>query len=207
MSARRTRAAARLQRSVASGCALATLVLAVASASPAVTTCDESTPVPPGALPGKVLDVHGRVLDVVGMSLGVDGVLRDLGAKVTAQEIRIELAADVLFDFDKADLRPDAVASLAKIATVIAAYPKAPIVVEGHTDAKGDDAYNLKLSQARAESVKRWLVRDGKVGAARITTEGLGETRPKAPNEKPDGSDDPAGRQSNRRVEIVIRKG
>ena len=161
----------------------------------------------PVAGPGKVLDVQGKVLDVVGVTLGVEGVLRDLGAKVTPQEIRIELAADVLFDFDSAELRPDAVASLGKVVTVIDAYPAAPVLIEGHTDARGADDYNLKLSQARAASVERWLVAKGKVADARITTKGLGETRPKAPNEKPDGSDDPAGRQANRRVEIVIRKG
>jgi outer membrane protein OmpA-like peptidoglycan-associated protein len=154
---------------------------------------------------GKVLGIEGKVLDIVGVTLGVEGALRDLGAKVTAQEIRIELAADVLFDFDKATLRSDAVESLRKLATVVAATPGA-VTIEGHTDSKGADDYNLKLSESRAASVKAWLVREGKIDASRLTTRGLGEKVPKVPNEKPDGSDDPDGRQKNRRVEIVIRK-
>ena len=154
--------------------------------------------------PGKVLAVEGKVLDIVGVTLGVEGALRDLGAKVTPQEIRIELAADVLFDFDKAVLRADAVESLHKLATVIAGSP-GPVVIEGHTDSKGADDYNRKLSEARAASVKTWLVREGKIDGTRLTARGLGETVPKVANEKPDGSDDPEGRQKNRRVEIIIR--
>jgi photosystem I P700 chlorophyll a apoprotein A2 len=124
---------------------------------------------------------------------------------VTAQEIRIELQADVLFDFDKSDLRAEAEATLRKVAEVIRSNP-GRVTVEGHTDNTGTDAYNQKLSEGRAASVSGWLVRKGGVEAARVTARGLGETRPVAPNTKPDGSDDPAGRQRNRRVEIAIRK-
>jgi outer membrane protein OmpA-like peptidoglycan-associated protein len=168
---------------------------------------EEPEPAAPGAQPGKVLDIHGKVLDIVGVTLGIDAALRDLGARVTPQEIRIELAADVLFDFDKDTLRPDARDSLHEVATVIAGYPNAPVRVEGHTDSKGGDAYNQVLSERRAASVKTWLVKEGGIAASRITTQGFGETRPKVPNTKPDGSDDPEGRQKNRRVEIVVRKG
>lgn len=157
------------------------------------------------AAPGKVLEIQGRVLDIVGVSLGIDATLKELGAKVTAQEIRIELAADVLFDFDKAELRPDALDALRKVATVIASTP-GPVVIEGHTDSKGEDAYNQTLSERRASSVKTWLAREGGIDAARVSTRGLGETQPKVPNATPEGSDDPAGRQQNRRVEITIKK-
>jgi len=154
---------------------------------------------------GRVLDIAGVSLGVAGASLGVEGLLKDLNAKVTGQEIRIELQADVLFDFDKADLRPEAAATLRKVAEVIRANPGL-VTVEGYTDSKGADAYNQTLSESRAASVKGWLVRNGGVQAARVTARGLGETRPVAPNTKPDGSDDPQGRQRNRRVEIAIRK-
>lgn len=153
----------------------------------------------------RVLDVSGRVLEIAGVTLGVEGLLKDLGARVTAQEIRIELQADVLFDFDKHDLRPEAEATLRKVAEVIRAHP-GRVAVEGYTDSKGSSAYNQKLSEGRAASVKEWLVRNGGVEAARVTARGLGETRPVAPNTKPDGSDDAQGRQRNRRVEIAIRK-
>jgi len=182
-----------------------TLVVAVARL-PIARAQDEPAAAPPFGI-GKVLDIQGKVLDIVGITLGIDAALKDLGAKVTEQEIRIELAADVLFDFDKADLRPDAQESLKKLASVVAAYPGAPVRIEGHTDSKGADAYNQALSERRAASVKAWLVQDGGVEAGRITTQGLGETKPKVPNQKPDGSDDPDSRQKNRRVEIVIRKG
>jgi photosystem I P700 chlorophyll a apoprotein A2 len=163
-----------------------------------------------GAAPapqGKVLPLQGKVLDIVGVTLGLDAVMRDLGAKVTPQEIRIELSADVLFDFDSAELRPEAMESLRKVATLVAAHPAQPVRIDGHTDAKGADDYNHALSERRAASVKEWLVTEGGVDGARIQTRGLGETQPKVPNEKPDGSDDPDGRQQNRRVEITIQRG
>src|SRR5258706_1074726 len=64
----------------------------------------------------KILDIDGKILDIVGVTRGIEGVLKDLGATVTATEIRIELAADVLFEFDKHDIRPEAVPSLEKAA-------------------------------------------------------------------------------------------
>lgn len=157
--------------------------------------------------PGKVLPITGKVLDIEGVALGIDAALRDLGAKVTEHEIRIELAADVLFDFDRAELRPDALASLRKLAAVVAAHPGRPVRIDGHTDAKGADDYNRALSEQRARSVEAWLTGPGGIDAGRIRTRGLGETQPKVPNTKPDGSDDPVGRQRNRRVEITIETG
>lgn len=159
------------------------------------------------ALPqAKILDIQGKVLDIVGVSSGIQSVLQDLGAKVTEQEVRIELSADVLFDFDKYTLKPAATESLRKVGQVAAAYPNAPMRVEGHTDGKGTHPYNMRLSEQRAQSVKNWLVENGGVAAARITTKGWGETKPVAPNKNPDGSDNPEGRQKNRRVEIVLTK-
>jgi outer membrane protein OmpA-like peptidoglycan-associated protein len=125
---------------------------------------------------------------------------------VTEREIRIDLSADVLFDFDKADLKPAADADLGKVAEVARANPGTPIQVAGHTDSKGADAYNQRLSERRAEAVKAWLVERGGVEAARIQTRGWGETRPVVPNETSGGVDDPEGRQRNRRVEITIRR-
>lgn len=79
----------------------------------------------------------------------------------------------------------------------------APATVEGHTDAKGSDAYNQTLSEKRARTVRDWLAARG---ALPVDTpiQGWGERRPIAPNLKPDGSDDPAGRQKNRRVEVTL---
>lgn len=158
------------------------------------------------ALPGKHLAIVATTLPIVGISTGIEAVLEELGAKVTQQEIVIDLSADVLFDFDKADLKPAADGDLGKVAEVARANPGTPIDVAGHTDAKGADAYNQRLSERRAEAVKTWLVEKGGVEAGRIRTRGWGETRPIVPNETPGGADDPEGRQRNRRVEITIRR-
>jgi outer membrane protein OmpA-like peptidoglycan-associated protein len=150
---------------------------------------------------------RAKVLDIVGVTSGIQGVLKDLGAKVTAQEVTIEMDADVLFDFDKSNLRPEAADSLRKVGEVAKSYGTSPLLIEGHTDGVGSHAHNMKLSDDRAASVKNWLVQNAGIQGGRITTGGWGETKPVAPNTKPDGSDNPAGRQKNRRVEITIRTG
>lgn len=159
------------------------------------------------ALPGKSLAIAGRTLPIVGVATGIEAVLEDLNARVVGQEIVIDLAADVLFDFDKADLRPEAAGELGKVAQVLRAHPGAPVRIEGHTDAKGSDSYNQGLSERRAESVKAWLVSNAGIDGSTVSTRGLGETQPVAPNAKPDGTDDPEGRQRNRRVAIAVRTG
>jgi outer membrane protein OmpA-like peptidoglycan-associated protein len=153
----------------------------------------------------KVLDANGKVLDIVGVSLGINGVLKDLGAKVTDREIHVDLAADVLFDFDKYTLRPEAADTLKKVGQVVASYPDAPLLIEGYTDGIGTHAHNMQLSQNRAGAVKKWLVENSGIKASRISTTGWGEAKPVAPNKRPDGSDDPEGRQKNRRVELTLR--
>jgi outer membrane protein OmpA-like peptidoglycan-associated protein len=155
----------------------------------------------------KVLDIVGMIRDIENMTRGIESVLKDLGAKVTDQEIRIELAADVLFDFDKHELRPEAVPSLEKVADVLRSRAGSPVTIEGHTDGKGSDVYNQPLSEKRAQAVREWLVKKGGASAATITTKGWGKSKPIAPNTRPDGSDDPEGRKKNRRVEITVRTG
>ena len=71
---------------------------------------------------------------------------------------------------------------------------KGEIRIDGHTDAKGNDNYNHKLSQRRAAAVKNWLAQTGKLGARRMMIHGSGEQKPVAPNSKPDRSDDPEAR-------------
>jgi outer membrane protein OmpA-like peptidoglycan-associated protein len=85
--------------------------------------------------------------------------------------------------------------------------PASPATVDGHTDGKGDASYNQNLSERRAKSVRDWLVKLGGVPAARLTARGFGMSHPVAPNAKPDGSDNPPGRQLNRRVEIRVKRG
>ena len=155
----------------------------------------------------KILDIERRILDIEGVTRGIDSVLKDLGAKVTDREIRIEIEADVLFDFDKASLRPEAVPSLEKVAEVLRSRSGSPVTIDGHTDGKGTDAYNLPLSEKRAMAVRDWLVKSGAATPAKVTTKGWGKSKPVVPNTRPDGSDDPEGRKKNRRVEITVRTG
>lgn len=129
-------------------------------------------------------------------------------ASESPRELVFELGADVLFDFDRADLRPEADPVLRALLEQAKAKLRKPrFSIEGHTDAKGEEAYNQKLSERRAASVRDWLVRKGGVSAAAIATSGHGESRPVAPNTRPDGSDDPVGRQRNRRVVVTVRSG
>ena len=119
--------------------------------------------------------------------------------------LRITLDADVLFDFDRAELRRDAGPRLQRLMEEVQArVPRPAFRVEGHTDWIGSDAYNLRLSARRAEAVRNWLVQAGGVPRPAISTVGYGESRPVAPNSTPDGRDDPDGRQRNRRVELLV---
>lgn len=104
---------------------------------------------------------------------------------------------DVLFDTGRAQLKPGAYGTLDRLATFMRDNPERTLEVEGHTDATGSDALNQTLSQNRAESVRTALVQRG-VDGGRITTKGLGKSAPVA------GNDTSAGRQRNRRVEIII---
>ena len=134
--------------------------------------------------------------------------IQDMTAPVakTKKEIKFSLLGDVLFDFDKAAIRPQADAVLRRIAALIKKdFRRGRMRVEGHTDSMGADAYNLKLSQRRATSVKAWFATKGGLPARRITARGFGEKRPVAPNTK-GGKDNPEGRQKNRRVEIIVRR-
>jgi len=136
------------------------------------------------------------------------GKTKDLEVKETTTEIRIDLAADVLFDFDKSTLRPSARAALHQAASIIRTNAKGSTVrIDGYTDSKGSDPYNQRLSDRRAQSVRNWFVTKEGLSDVNFATRGYGAKNPVAPNTKPDGSDDPDGRQKNRRVEITVKKG
>ncbi len=105
--------------------------------------------------------------------------------------------SDVLFDFNKYTLKPGAREKLAKVAGILLAYPGLNIKVEGHTDSVGSDEYNMKLSESRASSVRDYLTAQN-VPADTVSAVGLGKSDPVATN------DTAAGRQRNRRVELVV---
>ena len=117
-------------------------------------------------------------------------------------QYEIILPTDVLFDFDKDELRPDSAPLLAKLQAHFETHDADQLHVKGHTDAKGDEAYNLKLSQRRALAVCKWLKSNTDEDFTNCI--GLGEGEPVVSNTRPDGADDPVGRQRNRRVEIAV---
>jgi outer membrane protein OmpA-like peptidoglycan-associated protein len=104
---------------------------------------------------------------------------------------------DVLFDFNKYTLKPEARERLAKISGIVLAYPDLKLQVEGHTDSIGSDEYNQTLSEKRADSVTGYLVSSG-VTPDHVTARGLGKADPVADNKTA------AGRQLNRRVDMVV---
>ena len=110
---------------------------------------------------------------------------------------KVTLAADVLFDFDKAILKNEGKSKLDDLATKVRGINLEVVIAIGHTDSIGSDAYNQKLSVRRAESVKAYLVSKG-IEPNRVYTEGKGEKQPVASNKTSDG------RQKNRRVEIEV---
>src|SRR5215467_5274118 len=159
----------------------------------------------PQQKPAQIEPIDGKVLELVFRVEDMGGKVQSLEVKESPTEVRIELAADVLFDFDKADILPKAQATLKQAADVIREKASGQVRIEGHTDGKGSDAYNQKLSERRAAAVRTWLIQKEGLNGVPFTTQGFGARKPVVPNKNPDGSDDPKGRQRNRRVEIIIK--
>ena len=128
----------------------------------------------------------------------LDSLLSNQGP-LSSKTAPILLPTDLLFDYDSATLRPAAVDSLQKLADLIERNPRSNFIIEGHTDSFGTPEYNARLSTARAESVKEWLVADASIDPNRIQTRGLGMTRLLVPGGTVDQQ------RLNRRVEIVIK--
>ncbi len=113
---------------------------------------------------------------------------------------------NVFFDFDKYDLRPESSTELNRVIMFLNEYPNVEIELGAHTDSKGSDDYNQTLSHNRAKSCMDYIINTGKIAASRVSFKGYGETKPVAPNANTDGTDNPDGRQLNRRVEFMIMK-
>ncbi len=125
--------------------------------------------------------------------------LAALQAKQTERGLVLTLG-DVLFDTAQATLKPGAAGTLDRVSAFLAKEQGYQVLIEGHTDSRGSDEYNLSLSERRAEAVRTALVTRG-VGAERVVARGLGESYPVASN------DDSAGQQQNRRVELIFSDG
>lgn len=136
-------------------------------------------------------------VEIASVTFQVGGKL-DAGtmSKMLTEQGKLALYG-IQFDFNKADIKPESATVLGQVAEVLKTQPALKLLIEGHTDNVGKPAYNLELSRKRAESVKQYLVANHSIDAARLTTQGLGDTKPIAKN------DTEAGRAQNRRVELV----
>jgi OmpA-OmpF porin, OOP family len=112
--------------------------------------------------------------------------------------VQFSLNSAVLFEFDKATLKPEAQKELDQVAAKIRSYAGANVVIEGHTDSVGSDDYNQRLSESRAQAVRQYFVAAPGFKAFTFESRGHGESRPIAPNETEEG------REKNRRVEITV---
>jgi len=137
----------------------------------------------------------GRHMDKQAEELKDD--LKGATVERVGEGILITFDSGLLFDVDKADIQTATKVNLDQLSQTLKKYDDTNILVEGHTDNTGENSYNKKLSDKRAESVENYLVANG-VGGNRITTKGYGESQPVA------GNDSEAGRRQNRRVEVAI---
>jgi outer membrane protein OmpA-like peptidoglycan-associated protein len=112
---------------------------------------------------------------------------------------------NIFFDFDKTTLRAQSNVELRNLVLIMKSNPNMKVEISGHTDSKGNDAYNQKLSEERAQAVVARLITNG-ISKDRMVAKGYGKTMPAAANRKANGSDDAVGRQLNRRVELKITK-
>jgi OOP family OmpA-OmpF porin len=152
------------------------------------------------AAPG-VVDIELPVVDLQYQTASLDNSIQ---TAESSKQVRVTLAADVLFKFDKAVLSPRAQARIAEVTARISQADPQRIQIDGYTDSKGSNAYNLGLSRRRAAAVAA-AVRKRLGGATpRLVVRGHGEADPVASNTRKDGSDNPQGRGRNRRVTIVF---
>lgn len=135
---------------------------------------------------------------------GSSGTFLASPVELPTRSITLDLQSDVLFDFGSAAQKNGGEESLQKIADTIRQYPTAKVLVQGYTDSVGSEAANLTLSTKRAEAIRDWLVKTGGIPTTRISVQGMGSKNPIAPNANPDGSDNVAGREKNRRVTVTL---
>ena len=179
------------------------LAAALAACSDPATPSPETAAPPPATAPAAA-DASKAGAGLIGEVSSLSGEVTAFRVTRTATATVVELAADVLFAFDRADLSPQGPAQLQRAADLIRQGGSGPIEVRGYTDSMGEDAYNLDLSQRRSAAVADWLSASGGIEAARLQPRGFGEADPVAPNAGTEGNDYPEGRAMNRRVTIVI---
>jgi outer membrane protein OmpA-like peptidoglycan-associated protein len=151
-------------------------------------------------------ELEKKSLELKQKELDLERARQEFQAQQTGRSLSMNLSGDVLFDYDKAALKPDAEQALRKVAVVLSQFPESKVTVEGYTDSKGTKSVNMELSHQRAQAVREWLIKNGGVTVANISVKGFGEQYPIAPNTNSDGTDNPLGRALNRRVSIIVEK-
>ncbi|GIH75787.1 OmpA family protein [Planobispora longispora] len=180
--------------------------LAVAAPSPAPTQDPGPAPGPPARAP--IVEIRAPVVDI---ELRVSDLEESIIDADTPARSRITMAADILFAFDRATLTARADKQLARAAATLKQEAGGKRVqIDGHTDARGEDAYNLALSLRRAKAVERALAPLVEGSGITFTVKGHGAAVPvaanTAPNEYGQIVDNPKGRAKNRRVEITFSR-
>nr|WP_255899016.1 OmpA family protein [Pedobacter mongoliensis] len=204
---------------------IATYCIALATVSMVTVGCSQMTKTQKGAVIGSA--TGGTIGAIIGKKAGNTAVGAVIGGAIggvagayigrkmdrQAEEIRrnvpgaevipagegliVKFDSGILFDVDKADLKPNARTNIQNLAATMKNNPETNIMVIGHTDSDGSDSHNYGLSERRASSVKSYTVANG-VSSSRLTTVGKGEAEPIADNSTA------SGKAQNRRVEIVI---
>ena len=141
-----------------------------------------------GGLIGNYLERQAREIEAI----------PDAAVERREDSLLVLFPGDIVFAVDSAALSPGAYSRLGSFADTLKRYPETEVVVKGHTDSTGSESYNLRLSEERADSVRRYLIGEG-VAAHRLTAVGFGEAMSLASNATA------AGRQQNRRVEFDLR--
>jgi outer membrane protein OmpA-like peptidoglycan-associated protein len=149
------------------------------------------------AIAQAIADERVALAEIEGLNEQLEDDLAGLPARQTDRGLVITLGEDILFDVDRSDIKAGGAQELARVADFLRNHPDRNLLVEGHTDSTASDTYNLALSQRRANAVEDLLISMG-VEPTRIDGRGYGEQLPVATN------DTAAGRQQNRRVELVI---
>lgn len=146
-----------------------------------------------------IIGIVGPDRPIEGESLWIDGLTWDWGFVRVAGGLKGTIGSNVLFDFDKWNLRPDALVVLKQVVGILQDYKDRHLRVEGHCDIRGSDAYNRVLSRKRAKSVADYIIiKEGGFSPSQIKAAGFGWHRPIAPNDTEENM------QKNRRVEIII---
>lgn len=150
---------------------------------------------------GPIQIVRDNLLSrAIQIEIDITEPMKKLEAEEDEETISIELLSDILFDTDSADLKPEAEETLKNLLPIIKKFDRGEVLIIGHTDDTGQEAYNQELSLKRARACQAWIIDRGEITNQTFVLKGLGESRPAVSN------DSDENRQKNRRVEVIITK-